>query len=270
MQRYLLPLVAPPTPPQLEQDKAAIDESFTRAFELLDQVVADTDALKKSEESRTQRLDTALSELESVLGALKESDRRRDDDSRRTTDEVRSLRDLIPKSLDAQKESTESRLKDLGSELKSLKTLLGNRVGTAAPRAADVVRTTGTVPISGANMFGAQGAVAVSGSAGGMASPVQQPSSTTAAASGAAASGASTGGSNMDGIDGQAGQSNGSSAGAPDRALSSSPYGRMMNGRAAIPAWQMAAAKRNQGTETASAAEKKDTSDSGTVSEATA
>ena len=35
--RYVYPMIAPPTTPQLEQDKKAIDGSFERAFSLLDQ-----------------------------------------------------------------------------------------------------------------------------------------------------------------------------------------------------------------------------------------
>src|SRR5215469_7092058 len=130
--RYIIPLIAPPTTPQLEQDKSAIDSSFEKAFALLDQLQTDTSALKVAEESRTQRLDSALTELESVVVTLKEQDRRREDDARRNADEIRGLRDLIPQAIDAQKEGQEERLKELGAELKSLKTLVGNRMGIPA------------------------------------------------------------------------------------------------------------------------------------------
>ena len=114
--RYILPLVAPPTQPQLEQDKASIDESFKRAFDLLDQLNTDTAALKASEEARTTRLDSALGEMESVLASLKESSKRQGDDNRRIEDDVRGLRDLIPKAMDAQKENTDIRLKEHQTE----------------------------------------------------------------------------------------------------------------------------------------------------------
>ena len=42
---------------------------------------------------------------------------------------MRGLRDLIPRALEGQKESTDARLKELGGELRSLKLLVGNRVG---------------------------------------------------------------------------------------------------------------------------------------------
>jgi len=126
--RYVYPMIAPPTAPQLEQDKQAIDESFEKAFALLDQLAKDTEDLKASEQARTERLDTALTEAENVISELKTASRRREEESRRISDEVRSLKDLIPKALDGQKESTDNRLKELNTELKSLKTLMGQRM----------------------------------------------------------------------------------------------------------------------------------------------
>ena len=122
-------MIAPPTPPQLEQDKAAIDASFAQAFALIDQLAKDTDALRIAELSRTERLDSALEDLESITSELKASSRRREDESRRIEDEVRALKELIPKALEGWKADGDSRLKDLGNEMGSLKRLIGNRVG---------------------------------------------------------------------------------------------------------------------------------------------
>lgn len=130
--RYITPLIAPPTPPQLEQDKAHIDEEFSRAFALIDQLSTDTSALKSAEESRTERLDATLKEVENVIADLKTASRRRDDDVRRMNDEVKSLKDAIPKALQGAREGNENRLRELGSELRSLKLLLGNRLGGSA------------------------------------------------------------------------------------------------------------------------------------------
>lgn len=122
-------MIAPPTPPQLEQDKAAIDASFAQAFALIDQLAKDTDALRIAELSRTERLDSALEDLESITSELKASSKRREDESRRIEDEVRALKELIPKALEGWKADGDSRLKDLGNEMGSLKRLIGNRVG---------------------------------------------------------------------------------------------------------------------------------------------
>jgi peroxin-14 len=130
MQRYIKPLIAPPTPPQLEQDKAAIDEQFTRAFALLDTLSSDTTALKEAEEARTRRLDTTLTDVEAVVAQLKASNQRREDESRRMEAEIRSIKESLPKAIDSVREGSEKRLKELNRELSSLKLLMGNRFGT--------------------------------------------------------------------------------------------------------------------------------------------
>jgi peroxin-14 len=113
----------------LEQDKENIDEQFSRAFDLIDQLSTDTAALKAAEDARTERLDSALKDVENLVADLKNASRRRDDETRRISDEVKSLKDAIPKALEGAREGNENRLKELGSELKSLKVLLGNRLG---------------------------------------------------------------------------------------------------------------------------------------------
>ncbi|KAI5198299.1 peroxin 14 [Aureobasidium subglaciale] len=205
--RYIYPLIAPPTPPQLEQDKAAVDASFDKAFALLDQLATDTQDLKSSELARTEKLDTALSEVESVIGQLKDASRRRDDEGRRLNDEIRGLKDMIPQAMESQKKSADQRLTDLATEMKSLKTLINNRMSAPAPAprspnpsaptfnptAASSTPVTDTAPVDSLPIPVAEAKPAV-----------------------------------------------------PDRSSTSSPYGRSMNGRAAIPAWQLAANKKNQ------------------------
>jgi len=247
--RYIMPLIAPPTPPQLEQDKASIDESFKRAFDLLDQMNTDTAALKASEEARTTRLDSALGEMESVLASLKESSRRQGDDNRRIEDDVRGLRDLIPKALDAQKDATDARLKELSSELKSLKTLVGNRMGSGAARPPAIPASYYGLgqTLSSASTPNTSGAAAVSAS-----TPVPPSAPTTPNTQPTTASTTDT----------QESSTAATPAPAPEKSVTSSPYSRMANGRAAIPAWQMAAAKKNEET--------KDTNESGAEAEASA
>lgn len=246
--RYILPLIQPPTQPQLEQDKASVDESFKRAFDLLEQLNTDTSALKASEEARTTRLDDALGEVESVLASLKESSKRQGDDNRRIEDDVRGLRDLIPKALDAQKESTDTRLRELSTELKSLKTLIGNRMGSGTARPAS------TTP----NYYGAGQSQSpaptpnVNGTSG-TSTPAPQAVSTSAPSE--QTNGTSNADSQINGS--SAPTSTSASAPASEKATPAS-YNRLPSGRAAIPAWQMAAAKKTEDA-------KKDTSESGTV-----
>ncbi|KAK2809615.1 hypothetical protein FQN50_003672 [Emmonsiellopsis sp. PD_5] len=214
--RYITPLIAPPTPPQLQQDKESIDEQFARAFALLDQLSTDTATLKATEEARTERLDAALREVENVVTELKSSSRRRDDESRRVAEEVRSLKDGIPKAIDGAKEGNDKRLKELGAELKSLKVLLGNRLGSTAGAASSPTptasRPTSTATEPSSSRPGVNGTT----------SAPQVPSSTPAPA-----------------------PTPYPAATPAPRENTSSPFSQLGK-PAAIPAWQMAAANKSK------------------------
>lgn len=236
--RYVYPIIAPPTPPQLEQDKASIDASFDKAFSLLDQLATDTEELKTSERTRTEKLDSALSEVEGVIGNMKDASRRRDDEVRRTNDEVRSLRDLIPKAIKTQEENTDLRLKELAKEMQSLKTLISSRVNpgrAGQPQVSTSFDTQGAAPSVTA------GTPAITNAAPNTDAAANEESSAPATAP-------------QDGLN---------AAQAP-RSASASPYSaRLTNGRAKIPAWQMAASKQAEDNGT-------DTSESGTAVDAAA
>ncbi|EFX01547.1 peroxisomal membrane anchor protein [Grosmannia clavigera kw1407] len=131
--RYVYPLVAPPTPDRLEQDKQEVNAQFERAFALVDQLAKDTEALKAAEQERTSRIDEGLTMLETALSDLKAAGKRREDDAERLRDDVRNLKDALPKALEAQRDVTDNRLRDVNTELKGLKTLVGQRLATAAP-----------------------------------------------------------------------------------------------------------------------------------------
>lgn len=215
--RYVVPLIAPPTPPQLESDKADIDRKFSEAFDILSTLQSDTTALKEAEEERKNRVDAALEEVESVVQDLKTASKRREDESKRVGDEVRSLRDLIPKALEGQKDSQKKALEDLQSELQSLKSLVINR--TAAQRPQFVTNgVAGTPPLD-------PGAGALGGNTLG-AKPGMPPSGTGAITTSGATPATTPGGP---------------AAGA----LPFGGVGAKVGGKPAIPAWQMAAARAN-------------------------
>ncbi|KZF22495.1 hypothetical protein L228DRAFT_246797 [Xylona heveae TC161] len=221
--RYIYPLIAPPTPPQLEQDKASIDASFEKAFALLDQLGSDTEALKAAEQARTDRLDSALSEVETVISELKAASRRREDEGDRINREVKSLRTMIPKAMEAQKVNTDTRLQELSTELMSLKTLIGNRLGGSSVGAKS----------PGVNMFGPQGTASVNGS--GFNTPGQ---ATPSVSAGGVSSVQGTGGSSI---------SQPAAPAAATKPESSSPFPLgSLGAKASIPAWQMAAANKNK------------------------
>lgn len=228
-QRYVYPLVAPPTPERLQQDKKTIDEQFEKAFALVDQLAKDTEHLKAAEQQRTERLDTALSELETVITELKSSNRRREDDAQRVRDDVQNLKDAIPTALNKQKDATDVRLREVNTELKSLKTLITQRMNPSTPAAA---------PSPSAGNY-------LRPSSGNAASGPKTPTSATTAAPG--------GTENVD-----ANMTNGKAAEEPknqdylDYASTlnrSSPFSSgAPPAKASIPAWQMAMANKSSNT----------------------
>lgn len=140
IQRYVFPLISPPTPPQLEADKASIDESFNRAFALIEQLTTDTAAIKESESERTEKLDTTLKDVGGVIDDLKAANTRREAESRIIADQVTGLKDMIPKALEGWKASGDAKLEELGQEVQSLKKLLENRVGRSSGAPAPTSR----------------------------------------------------------------------------------------------------------------------------------
>lgn len=199
-------------------------------------------------------MDSALGELESVLTSLKEADRKREDDSRRNADEIRNLRDLIPRAIEGQKDATDTRLKELGTELKSLRTLVGNRMGgNTAPTPSNGLGHRATPSsASGIGYTPSSSAQAVQ--------PVQNNTSTEAPS-------VNPPNTNSSSTAIPAENSGGVSATAPPSTTpaTSSGSSRFGSGRAAtIPAWQLAAAKKSA---EALNGDKKDTSSSGTATE---
>ncbi|KAF4507434.1 hypothetical protein G6O67_006068 [Ophiocordyceps sinensis] len=142
--RYVYPLVAPPTPERLEQDKKSIEEQFDKAFALVEQLSKDTEVLKTAELQRSERLDTALADLEMTMVDLKAANRRREDDAQRIRDEVQALKDAIPKAMDSQKDVTDNRLLEINSELTSLRTLVKQRMSSGSTTGASHPPRAGT------------------------------------------------------------------------------------------------------------------------------
>lgn len=225
-QRYIKPLIAPPTPPQLEQDKAAIDEQFNKAFALLDTLSADTAALKEAEEARTQRLDKAISDVESIVTELRAASIKREDESRRMETEIKNMKDGIPRSIDNVRDASERQLRELSTELASLKLLMGNRIIGAsnfgsAPQG--IPRTQpGTLPSTTTSSTTPATETAPSTSTTASTSSTTRPP--------VASPGASYNSS----------ASVPASSSATPKPSSSSPWGSS-GSKAAIPAWQMAA-----------------------------
>ncbi|KAF4967621.1 hypothetical protein FZEAL_10514 [Fusarium zealandicum] len=245
--------VAPPTPEKLEQDKKSIEEQFDRAFSLVEQLAKDTESLKTAEKERTEKLDTAIADLDTVMTDLKAANRRREDDANRIRDEVQSLKAAIPKALENQKSLTDGRLREINTELTSLKTLVSQRMSNSAP-----VPATSSSFLRGANGSGSTSSATTPAPAP---APVPSPAPTTS--------------TKTDGENTGAGSSTSTPVpeapkptfpSAPLLNRSSSPLANM-TGKKSIPAWQMAMANQNDTSSTqVKAEESKDAAASSSAS----
>ncbi|KAL5607399.1 hypothetical protein FOBRF1_007896 [Fusarium oxysporum] len=232
--RYVYPMVAPPTPEKLEQDKKSIEDQFDRAFTLVEQLAKDTESLKNAEKERTEKLDAAIADLETVMTDLKAANRRREDDATRIRDEVQSLKDAIPKALENQKGLTDNRLKEINTELTSLKTLVSQRMTTPSS-------TTGSSTMN-TYMRGTAGTVGASGSSS-AATPAASTSTPAAKTNGEKATVESATTTPAAEVPKPTFPS------APQLNRSSSPLANM-TGKKSIPAWQMAMANQNDTSST--------------------
>lgn len=230
--RYVYPLVAPPTPEKLEQDKKSIEEQFDKAFSLVEQLSKDTEALKDAEKQRTERLDITLADLDTIMTELKSANKRREDDAQRIRDEVQSLKDAIPRAMNNQKELTDNRLAEINTELASLKTLVSQRMNANSNNSVSSGYFRGNNGVNGVN--GSNGVNGTSGAASPTtATPGQSvtppPIDSTAEASGTPKPDAGKGPA-QNRFNRASGLSIGSGA------------------KASIPAWQMAMANQNAGS----------------------
>ncbi|KAK5690962.1 peroxisomal membrane protein pex14 [Elasticomyces elasticus] len=271
--RYISPLISPPTPTQLQSDKDAVTESFDKAFALLDQLATDTTELKAAESARTERLDKALAEVEGVIREMREANEDRVREGRALAKEVEGVREAIPKALEREKGRWEGKLEEVGTEMRSLKTLIQGRM--QAPASGPVV--------GGRTGYGGTPAAVngVAGSGQGSFTPVPAPGLNlhtvpkpetndggSAFTPTPSTPSLPTTTSNSNSTTPSLPTTNGDSAAAavlPAAGTSNtSPYGRKLGGKAQIPSWQLAAKKRTEEAAAAAKTEATTTADSGT------
>jgi peroxin-14 len=93
----VVPLIKPPTPAELEEDKQLVTAKFDEAQQILELLKTETTELKQSQEEQKQKVDQALETVEKTVAELQESGRRREADLRSFKTDIDSIRELIPK-----------------------------------------------------------------------------------------------------------------------------------------------------------------------------
>ena len=96
---------------------------------MIDQLASDTAILKSSEKERAEKLDSTLKDVDTVIADLKTANSRRESENRMLADQVRELKSLIPQALEGWKANGDVKLDELSQDMSSLKKLLENRIG---------------------------------------------------------------------------------------------------------------------------------------------
>lgn len=216
-----------------------MDEQFDKAFATLEQLSKDTDALKASEQDRTEKLDKILTELETFMADTKSASRRQEDETDRLRDEMKSLKDVIPKSMTAHKDFTDGRLREIANEVKSLKSLIGQRMSTPAAPVTTATLANNTPASGGSSQFRSIGSNAAPAGPAAAAPATEPEAKENGDAPAAATPEAPAQASKQDYLSSLGGRS--------------SPFGSgMPAGKASIPAWQMAMANKSSSGDSAS------------------
>ena len=90
-------MIKPPTPAELELDKALVTAKFDEAQEILQSLKTETAELTASQENQRQKVEEALQSLEKAVEASQESGSRREADIRGFKTDLDAIRELIPK-----------------------------------------------------------------------------------------------------------------------------------------------------------------------------
>jgi len=94
-----VPLIKPPSPAELEADKALVTAKFDEAQQILESLKAETAELKESQEKQRLKVDETLESVEKAVSELRESGYRREADIRGFKADIDAIRELIPKVL---------------------------------------------------------------------------------------------------------------------------------------------------------------------------
>lgn len=90
-------MIKPPTPAELESDKALVTAKFDEAQQILETLRTETTELKESQEKQRQKVEEALQSVEKAVNELKDSGNRREADIRGFKADIDAIRELIPK-----------------------------------------------------------------------------------------------------------------------------------------------------------------------------
>ena len=96
-QKYVLPHLRPPSATAYEADRDALTAQFDAAEALLQELQAESKAVRFAVEEQKERIDLTVQEVESVVKVMREGESKTRDEMREVREEVQHIREMFPK-----------------------------------------------------------------------------------------------------------------------------------------------------------------------------
>ncbi|KAI0778544.1 peroxisomal membrane anchor protein conserved region-domain-containing protein [Trametes elegans] len=125
--KFVSPHLKPPSATAYEEDKDAMAAQFDAAEALLQEIQAETAAVRAAVDEQNDKVAKVTADVENAVKDMREGESRTRDEMREIREEVNTVREMLPKMIEKNKESQNQSLAELQQELKSLKALLLSR-----------------------------------------------------------------------------------------------------------------------------------------------
>lgn len=133
--KYLFPHLAPPNADVLTTDLEALTAKYDVVSAQLAALETSTEGVKAGVAAQREAVDAGIREVEEAVKAMREGEGVREKEMKRIGEEVEEMKKSLPKMFEKTQAAQADSLKDLQTELKSLKSLLVSRsTGASAPR----------------------------------------------------------------------------------------------------------------------------------------
>jgi len=128
LKKYLPDLLQIPSTKDLQENNEELSKQLEIASEALNSSKVETQTAIKLMDEQGDKIKNFMDILTKSLNGLKEADEKRDEEIRTIKNDLENVKTLIPKMIEKSKETNDLVLQDLQNEIKSLKSLIVNRM----------------------------------------------------------------------------------------------------------------------------------------------
>jgi len=128
LKKYLPALLQISSTKELQENNKELTKQIKVASEALTSSKVETQAAIKLMDEQGDKIKNFMDILTKSLNGLKEADEKRDEEIRTIKNDLENVKTLIPKMIEKSKETNDLVLQDLQNEIKSLKSLIVNRM----------------------------------------------------------------------------------------------------------------------------------------------